>query len=180
MTHQIKERKEASFVLNATSLIVVWRGLLFSFIFCPRWLVNFCNTWNVHHANSIQKVLTWSIKHDQHRGVVGNKIIKSTVWQMHNITGNITPFFFFWGRGGRSRTTERHKKNNNYYILDKGPWNSDLVHMNLYSSLFPTLYNVETWENFWINMSNIVCGVGAANLPSDLVIIFSDRWTVSI
>ena len=47
--------------------------------------------------------------------------------------------------------------------------------MNLYSSLFRTLYNVETWENFWINMLNIVCGVGAANLPSDLVIIFSDR-----
>ena len=47
--------------------------------------------------------------------------------------------------------------------------------MNLNSSLFPTLCNVETWENFWINMSNIVCVVGAANLPSDLVIIVSDR-----
>ena len=62
-----------------------------------------------------QKVLTWSIKHDQHRGIVGNKIIKSTVRQMHNIAGNITPFFFFWGRGGRSRTTLRHKENDNYY-----------------------------------------------------------------
>ena len=91
---------------------------------------------------------------------------------MHNITGNITPFFFFWRRGGRSRTTSRHKKNDNYYILDKGPWNSDSVHIQF---SFSTLYNVETWENFWINKSNIVCGVEAANLPSDLVIIFPDR-----
>ena len=105
-------------------------------------------------------VLTWSIKHDQHRGIVGNKIIKSTVCQMHNISGNITPFFLFWGRGGRSRTTSRHKKNDNYYILDKGPWNSDAVHMNLYSSLFRTLHNVETWENFWIKMRTLFVGWG--------------------
>ena len=119
------------------------------------------------------RVLTWSIKHDQHRGIVGSKIIKSAVCQMHNITGNITPFFLFWRRGGRSRTTLRHKNNYNYYILDKGAWNNDAVHMYLYSSLFPTLYHVETWEKFLIHMSSIVCGVGAANLPSDLVIIFS-------
>lgn len=93
---------------------------------------------------------------------------------MHNITGNITPFFFFWGRGGRSRTTSRHKKNDNYYILDEGPWNSDSVHMNLYSSLFPTLYNVKSLENLWIYTGQTLF-VGAANFPSDLVIIFSGR-----